>query len=448
MESVTLENFRCFREKQTVKLAPLTLLVGENSTGKTSFLAMIYHLARLVDSGYTPDFKFPHDLGSFDEIVYNSGGRAAPARQFTIGYSPRALDPDADHGTQRQIARSVTFTKRGTAPALVAHSLQSRDESIDEKVHPDSTYVAQLRRGDNRWTLEYPGPPGSEADLHSHTFGLRYALSHDAPFWESTLYDFVPDVDSPDFTLGDAEALHELHRLMVHENSPRPYWSAPVRSHPQRTYDPARSSRDPEGDHISMYLAEMARDDEEEWHYLKQRIDKFGRDAGLFDELRVRLFGDSHIEPFQIQVRKEAKSVKGPFRNLIDVGYGVSQILPLLVELLRRDGVQQYLLQQPEVHLHPSAQASLGTRFCNAAANGRQLIVETHSDHLMNRIRMDVRDEATALQSDQVIILFFERQDQDVRIHEITIDEQGNICRAPDSYREFFRLESRRSLGL
>ena len=59
MESVTLENFRCFREKQTVKLAPLTLLVGENSTGKTSFLALLRILSQLGDGETAFDFKAP-----------------------------------------------------------------------------------------------------------------------------------------------------------------------------------------------------------------------------------------------------------------------------------------------------------------------------------------------------------------------------------------------------
>ena len=118
-----------------------------------------------------------------------------------------------------------------------------------------------------------------------------------------------------------------------------------------------------------------------EWQHLKRQIDAFGNQAGLFDELRVRLLGSKDSDPFQLQVRKGAKRVKGPFRNLIDVGYGVSQVLPIVTELLRPNGAKQFLFQQPEVHLHPSAQASLGSLFCTVAASGRQLIVETHSDH-------------------------------------------------------------------
>ena len=60
MDSITLENFRCFRDEQTARLAPLTLLVGENSTGKTSFLALVRAIWELAYNHRNPDFKKNH----------------------------------------------------------------------------------------------------------------------------------------------------------------------------------------------------------------------------------------------------------------------------------------------------------------------------------------------------------------------------------------------------
>ena len=106
------------------------------------------------------------------------------------------------------------------------------------------------------------------------------------------------------------------------------------------------------------------------------------------------------------------------------------------------------LLQQPEVHLHPSAQAALGSLFCEVASSGQQLIVETHSDHLLDRVRMDVRDGTTGLKPYDVSILFFERDDLAVRIHSLGFDRNGNVLNAPTGYRQFFMDETRRSVGL
>ena len=88
MDTITLKNFRCFREKQTARLAPLTLLVGENSTGKTSFLAMVRILSGIASRFRNPDFKEdPYDLGSFDEIAHYRGGRGSKADQFEAGFT-------------------------------------------------------------------------------------------------------------------------------------------------------------------------------------------------------------------------------------------------------------------------------------------------------------------------------------------------------------------------
>ena len=108
------------------------------------------------------------------------------------------------------------------------------------------------------------------------------------------------------------------------------------------------------------------------------------------------------------------------------------------------------LLQQPEVHLHPRAQAALGTLLASAAAAGRQIIVETHSDYIIDRIRMDVRDQTTALKPEAVSILYFEPCDGDseVKIHNIRLDQMGNVLDAPPSYGEFFMDEINRSIGL
>ena len=88
MDSITLENYRCFREKQTVRLAPLTLLVGENSTGKTSFLALIRALWVLAYGDIVPDFKEPpYDLGAFGDIAHNRGARGGRASSFEAGFN-------------------------------------------------------------------------------------------------------------------------------------------------------------------------------------------------------------------------------------------------------------------------------------------------------------------------------------------------------------------------
>ena len=260
----------------------------------------------------------------------------------------------------------------------------------------------------------------------------------------------IDEISESPPTEDELKKIDALNRALYSEvvSTTRPLAVAPVRSRPRRTYDPIRLSQDPEGEYIPAYLANLYRGNSDEWQKLKESLEGFGRKSGLFDDISVMSFGKTSGAPFQILIRKWGKRRKGADRNLIDVGYGVSQALPMLTELLRPDSPQMFLLQQPEVHLHPSAQAALGSLFCAVASQGKQLIVETHSDYIIDRVRMDVRDNTAGLKPDDVSILYFERDDLDVKIHSIRLDEMGSVLDAPHSYGKFFMEETRRSIGL
>ena len=279
--------------------------------------------------------------------------------------------------------------------------------------------------------------------------GERSSIPRQLPIWFYADAGLGPEPigDSPAPSQKDVDKAKNLAQARLLALSRRPFASAPVRSKPRRTYDPSRVASDPEGDYVPMYLASAYFSDKKTWARLKDGLESFGQDAGLFDEISVKALGKRGSDPFQVQVRKFGGRLKGPLRNLSDVGYGVSQALPLITELLRESAARDmFLLQQPEVHLHPSAQAALGSLFCRTATRDRQLIVETHSDNLMNRVRMDVRDGVSKLKPSEVSILYFQRNALDVKIHSLEIDGEGNILNAPDDYRRFFMKEIKRSL--
>ena len=440
MDSITLENFRCFREKQNAALAPLTLLVGENSTGKTSFLAIIRILSDMAFSFRNPDFKEdPYDLGSFDEIAHYRGAGGSKADQFEAGFSANARGLDGFH---------VTFGKSGSTPVPVRRRLHFGKDWIDETDATDRPYSLKVGTSRGAWEVrgsaEHEVRPTVDLDMIVPRYYFTIAqLGAD----RSEMTDILPLDGAPPFDSEDRVRLSRLAHGHFHTPD-RPFASAPVRSKPRRTYDPARPTPDPEGDYVPMYLADVYSRDKQTWKALNNLLEDYGKASGLFDEISIKRLGNREGEPFQVQVRKSGgKRLKGPWRNLIDVGYGVSQALPVITELLRENAPDTFLLQQPEVHLHPMAQAALGSLFCQVVGPERQLIVETHSDHLLDRVRMEIRD-GTELRPDDVSILFFERGDLDVRIHSLRIDEMGNILDTPDSYRRFFMQETQRSLGL
>lgn len=453
MNEIILKNFRCFREEQTARLAPLTLLVGENSTGKTSFMAMLRALWDSAGRTRDPDFKKePYDLGSFDEIVYHQSGKHRRATTFESGF--RFVPEDGAETGSDPYWYEVTFEKRGTAPFPVKRRFSSADKDIwiEQEIQQDRMLRFRLGIPKGVWEgrLEIRMPkytailPSARyyLELFSDDESIRKAIK-DRKLTRVSGSKKPNSLDQGKIR----DLISSLFKTEADFFGERLYPSAPVRSKPRRTYDPSRLTRDTVGDYIPMVLAYLHFQEKGMWKELKKAIEDFGKSAGLFNKIVVKPLGRKESDPFQIQIRRFGdKGKKGPWHNLIDVGYGVSQVLPVITELLYDGGPSMSLLQQPEVHLHPSAQAALGSLFCQIAESSRQLIVETHSDHLLNRVRMDVRDGKAKLKPEDVSILYFERGDLDVHIHSLRIDGEGNILGAPPSYGSFFMDEVERSL--
>ena len=447
MDGITVKDFRCFHDEQTARLAPLTLLVGENSTGKTSFMAMIRALTDLAFPGFVPDFKDdPYDLGSIEEIIHKpiSGSRSDT---FEGGFYFSPQDKNGKPMKSKQYRFNSVFGKseKGTAPVPICRRISdcNSDTWVEYRLQKKGDYVCHFNTTEREWKINFK---------YKHRGGIVLPFYFPIVIATENGNDKKSDLAMiRGSTLPTEKDWNKIENICLSLGymDVRPYAGGPVRYKPRRYYEPAHDIPDPEGYHIPMVFNNLYYRDDEAWSDIKIAIEKFGKESGLFDEIAI--YSPEKVESgtFQIQIRKFwSKGRKGPRHNLIDVGYGVSQALPVITELFLRDKGSVFLLQQPEVHLHPSAQAALGSQFCDIAASGRQLIVETHSDHLLDRIRMDIRDSRTELKPEDVSILYFERGDQDVLIHTLGIDEDGNILNAPSGYRQFFLNEADRSYGL
>lgn len=453
LTKLRLKGYRCFNEEQIAVLRPLTLLVGENSTGKTSFTAMI----RLLDNAFMKsaimNFKeSPYDLGSFDEIAHKRGARGGQAERFSAGFDAFVMS----NQESELYSFDVTFVKQKTIP-VPELKVYSHDKALIEEHFTTgevSKIIVKTQRG--AWEKKANNQRRIRNNISFAHMDIRFPTLISYNISPEELSDFIPlGPDGNDITQADMDAINEVISVALFTPDKQPHATAPVRSKPKRTYNTSIYGPDPEGDYIPMLLADMASSsDLKGWHNFKDYLESFGKEAGLFDEIRINQLGRNPSEPFQVQIRKYDRGYRGSYHNLIDVGYGVSQILPVVTEL-RNQGTGTFLLQQPEVHLHPKAQAALGSLFCSLVKDNYQVIVETHSDYLIDRIRMEVRDKTLAPQD--VSLIFFERVGLDVKINSlgfdqegnvVGLDQDGNITEVPTNYRQFFMEEMKRSLGM
>lgn len=454
----TVDNYRCFRGKQTARLAPVTLLVGENNTGKTSFLALLRLMCKLVSDKQNPNFKeAPFDLGTFEDIVHHRGSENGRSSQFGAEFLLDSVVTNPTDSSSRQFSFAASFGKGIKDPIIIERKLSDGTNSvraikIDKEAR--SEYCVQINTahdGELRFRLSSGIIDGMGVSHFDSLLGLVGGMVSEDTRWMGAARMLSSDMPRTSI-LREMLAMTLINkgwsRNRLEADTNHVFANAPARSKPQRTYDPTIFPEDPEGQYVPMYLARISSFPDREWLHLKMRMEEFGQRSGLFDEIVINRLGINRGNAFQIHIRKAGHDLEGPKRNLIDSGYGVSQVLPVITELFRDGAASISLLQQPEVYLHPRAQAALGTLFCGIAETGRQLIIETHSDYILDRIQIDLRKGRTSLKPEDVSILFFERQGSDVKIHSISLDDDANLRDQPQSYREFFMKETNDLLEL
>jgi hypothetical protein len=421
------EGIRCFAEPQDAVIRPITLLVGENSSGKTTFLALC-RIAHAIANGSVRNPPFNADpfwLGAYDQIASYRGGRNGRAKSFSLAIS-------VDNGA-RPCSLRADYLSAGGQPSPCRWRFVAGDLGI-QATSSDGLGSLVLERPNRTIEVPYvgiltfdtvtsfPERPGVVEEVAEGTLGLRGDTGLNRAEWDSL-----------------ARAVHLVHLEFLGY----PYAFAPIRTNPHRTYDPIGAEPKPEGSHIPMLLASLWRSAQQtQWNTLLSALKDFGSKSGLFDEIEIVEKGKKESDPFQVGVKSGGRTF-----NLIDVGYGVSQALPILVDTLRLAGAfETFLLQQPEVHLHPRAQAELGSFFARLVGGKRRFVIETHSDYLVDRIRMEVRRKL--LRPEDVSLLYFERGKAGATIHNLELDANGSITNPPPGFRQFFLKEELDLLGI
>ena len=419
----TMEEVRCFAERQTLEIRPLTFLVGENSTGKTTALGCFHVLANYLRGDGVDFNSYPYSMGTFKDIVRNNRKRE---KKFKLGFTSKYNNED--------IETTIEFVEKkvGVEPVVNSITMKLVDGKIIVRSEDTMGRVLRLDSFDeeqNRYRIACDTDRLNEYSVYFFFHPFRVESEGEIIFkkyFEEKIKKF------------EGSPWDIFRNLSV-------FSTFPIRSRPKRTYDPTREFDDPEGSDVPMYLMRVEATEKKNWEELKTQLVEFGRNSGLFENIDVRNLGRSLGAPFQLQVK-----VRGPKANIVDVGYGVSQILPILVQVLNPNisghEMNFSLLQQPEVHLHPRAQAELSSLLTKLANTGnRSFIIETHSDYMIDRARIDII-RGNILPED-VSLIYFQPKGNIVKVHNISFDKMANMVGVPPHYGEFFLKESKRLLG-
>ena len=420
----SMEEVRCFAERQSFEIRPLTFLVGENSTGKTTALACFQVLAdylNLENRGI--DFnRAPYAMGIFKDIVRNNKNRD---NVFKLGFIFTHEKEDVEWELEF-VEKEGEFE-----PSVSSVAVKFTDGKILVKADDEMEADMRLASFD-------------EEQNHYHlTFGSDW-VNKMSPLYFLHFRSGVKSEGGKPL----AKYMEQKRNVFGWPMPPSVFSTGPIQSRPQRTHNPTRIFDDPEGSDVPMYLMQLQANDSEKWEDLKEELVEFGKCSGMFENIEIKNLA-SPGGPFQLIVK-----VRGHNSHIVDVGYGVSQILPILVQILdppvsrRGKGAKKvsFLLQEPEVHLHPRAQAELSTLMAMLAAQrGRSFIVETHSDYMIDRARIEIRKGT--IRPEDVSLIYLEPKGRIVKVHNIRFDEMANMIGVPKHYGEFFLKETDRLMG-
>ncbi|PKP57832.1 MAG: hypothetical protein CVT88_08355 [Candidatus Altiarchaeales archaeon HGW-Altiarchaeales-1] len=436
MAILYVDNFRGFRNT-FIQLKDINFLVGENSTGKTSILSLINILSN-PNFWITGDFsteEFETDLGYFDEIVSKKSDNK---NYFKVGIFK---DISSKKDENESIAILMKFKEKKGVPII---------EEVSYLFDDNEVQVIITSKG-----VKYKASPKETKNIKNklsffETWIANQKLS-DEYFEELSNKGVNRDILSSNNGAGILlSIILSISTLKKKSISPfiflllaRSTWIGPIRAKPEKIYGSYKQrSFSSEGRHIPYLLKEIiAADHIKLKKDVTRNIENFGKNSGLFDKVGIKSFGDEKASPFELDIYLG----KEPFK-ISNVGYGVSQVLPVLVETLSGNKGEWFEMQQPEIHLHPKAQAAVGELFFNANnSENKKFIIETHSDYILDRFRYCVNRKYKEESNDKKInaqVLFFERTSEGNRIHSIEINENGAYDEnQPKSFREFFITE-------
>lgn len=400
LTKLRVKNLKAWGEElwdEGVELAPITLFLGPNSAGKTSLLQVPLLLKQTFTSpdpnldlnlgGQPTDLV---DLGTYESLIHGND----TSRELGVGVS---LLPTVDQ-TPDSIDYTVTYTGSGLAAAIqrLEFSSEGRRMATSRERGGDFTLEVDGRR--------FIGPvrPYRSFALSPHGYGRLGALGH----WIQDL-SFI------------------FQREIAHIAYLGPLRDAPLRSYMWTGARPGDlGSR---GERAVPALLASIDSYEGTGQSLIENVSRWMKNLGIADELVIERHGRSRYH--ELFVKSEGRKT-----NIMDVGFGISQVLPMLVLSQFVEEGTTIIAEQPELHLHPRAQVGLADLMVEVARERKvQFLAETHSEHLFRRLQTLISEEKLGHEECR---LYFVDKDENgkTQLTHLEVDKFGRVKNWPKHF--------------
>ena len=433
-----IQNFKCWKDTGNITLSPLTVFFGSNSSGKSSigqFLMMLKQSVEFSDRKtvfYTGNDTTAVDLGLPANLIFNQERKNHII--FSYDWTPDDELELRDTPRPKETATHIRFF--GEVKILQeSQSMEVESIKYDLKTNGNDSVSFALKRKNtsNSSKKGYQLQP-TNYDL-TRKQGRAWDITSPVRF-----YGFPDEAVAYYQNAGFLQNINLFHERLFSTI----HYLGPLRNRAKRLYTWLGGTPKDVGvigeDSISAILAAR---EEKRLINLKDRsprksleyiVAKMLKKMGLIEDFKINQISESR-QDYEVKVKTRGSK---NYVDIPDVGVGVSQVLPVIVEIFYAPPGSTIIIEQPELHLHPSAQAHLADVMVDAihakedyAPRNIQLIIESHSEHFLRRLQRRVAEDT--LKHDELSAYFID-YDGGAHLKPLQLDIFGEISNWPENF--------------
>ena len=428
-EHLRIQRFKSWEDTGDVRLSKLTGVFGPNSSGKTSLLQFLLMLKQTAESQdrsrvlHTGSKDTYVDLGTLADVIH--GHELPGTLRFELAWCPD--EPPEIRNTLLETGQVVARAER-LALEVEVHG-EENSIRVERFAYRFGDYAFGMERVEPKYrTVEYKlVHDGYEA---VRTPGRGWQLP--APVKS---YGF-PDAATAYYQ--NVGFLLDL-ALAFETQMQQTLYLGPLREYPGREYTWAGERPQDVGPRGELAVAALLASREEgrviqpktraRLRTVEEHVAWWLRELGIIHAFELRQIAEGR-KLYEVRVKTTKDS---PWVLITDVGFGVSQVLPVLVLCFYAPVGSTLIFEQPEIHLHPRVQSGLADVFLDAIKRRDvQIILESHSEHLLRRLQRRIAEDRVS--NDDIALYFVEPSGGASSIRPLDIDAFGNIRNWPDSF--------------
>lgn len=486
LKNISLKNFKAFSDLENLEIKPITILSGTNSCGKSSLLQSILLLKQTLESQSLNQTLLLNGrfvrLGTFENIIFQKKHENKVELKFSFSirkedfesfkrkrilpldiflrelfpseeFPPKSnRDQAIEYSISYKVVLKTTITKPKKyqlKPVLIDEiELLTKTIGKENKIISESSIKANHKEDESYeliWENLRRYYKGVHNDEELDNKGNKIVKIEFSNLFPTGISSSEPEEVKHRSSYRDAYIVLRRANDFLQSLLGSYSYIGPLREEPSRRYIYENEIIEigNKGENAAyIYLSESEEFIPESYFYNSRNdsFEKANKKLKLseavqkwLDLMNIKKFSP---EPQQeiIYLNLNASPLDSTRVSIADVGFGVSQVFPIVLEGLRMPRGSTLLLEQPEIHLHPNLQMDMADYFIALALSGKRVVVETHSDHIINRlVRRIVEDETNKL--DQLIKIYFVGlTESGSSCQEISIDETMGIVNWPESF--------------